>query len=194
MTISLGRRLPGGSSDLPGSHNGSGQSAARRIRLARNPTDTAPLFGLAPSGVCRARPVTRPAGELLPHRFTLTPLALEQASAAVCFLWHFPYPEIRAVGVTHHRALWSPDFPPWLDLAPMSHECQRPGGHPVHHETSSIIACISLFSTRIFHTTPHPPQSMRPPRASLRATKSARFSYANFPFSQDCTIMKQPHF
>ena len=36
------------------------------------PTDTAPLFGLAPGGVCRARPVTRPAGELLPHRFTLT--------------------------------------------------------------------------------------------------------------------------
>ena len=33
----------------------------------------APLFGLAPGGVYRARPVTRPAGELLPHRFTLTP-------------------------------------------------------------------------------------------------------------------------
>ena len=30
------------------------------------------LFGLAPGGVCLARPVTRPAGELLPHRFTLT--------------------------------------------------------------------------------------------------------------------------
>ena len=43
-----------------------------------------------------------------------------QAGVAVCFLWHFPYLEIQAVGVTHHRALWSPDFPPWLDLAPMS--------------------------------------------------------------------------
>ena len=31
---------------------------------------------------------------------------------AVCFLWHCPYPCDRAVGVTHHRALWSPDFPP----------------------------------------------------------------------------------
>ena len=30
------------------------------------------LFGLAPDGVYRAKPVTRPAGELLPHRFTLT--------------------------------------------------------------------------------------------------------------------------
>jgi hypothetical protein len=34
----------------------------------------APLFGLAPGGVCRADPVTRAAGELLPHRFTLTAL------------------------------------------------------------------------------------------------------------------------
>src|SRR5262249_3325687 len=32
----------------------------------------APLFGLAPGGVCRASAVTRAAGELLPHRFTLT--------------------------------------------------------------------------------------------------------------------------
>src|SRR5271157_2951722 len=36
------------------------------------PCRIAPLFGLAPGGVCRARSVTRPAGELLPHRFTLT--------------------------------------------------------------------------------------------------------------------------
>jgi len=37
-----------------------------------SPAPDAPLFGLAPGGVCRARPVTRPAGELLPRRFTLT--------------------------------------------------------------------------------------------------------------------------
>jgi hypothetical protein len=29
---------------------------------------------------------------------------------AVYFLLHFPYP-CRTVGVTHHRVLWSPDFP-----------------------------------------------------------------------------------
>src|SRR6516164_2705596 len=51
---------------------------------------TAPLFGLAPGGVCRARPVARPAGELLPHRFTLT--AVDRSTPAVCFLWHFPFP------------------------------------------------------------------------------------------------------
>src|SRR5262245_51121811 len=42
------------------------------------------LLGLAPGGACRAGPVTRPAGELLPHRFTLT------ARAAVCSLLRFP--------------------------------------------------------------------------------------------------------
>src|SRR4051794_23940918 len=72
MTISLGRRSPGASSDLPGSRHGSGQSAAVGPSLSALPDDVAPLFGLAPGGVCRARPVTRPAGELLPRRFTLT--------------------------------------------------------------------------------------------------------------------------
>jgi hypothetical protein len=32
-----------------------------------------PLFGLAPDGVCLAPAVTGRTGELLPHRFTLTP-------------------------------------------------------------------------------------------------------------------------
>ena len=45
-------------------------------------------FGLAPGGVYRATPVTRGAGGLLPHRFTLTPAA--EAPEAVCFLWHYP--------------------------------------------------------------------------------------------------------
>ena len=43
------------------------------------------LLGLASGGVCLATPVTRNAGALLPHRFTLT-----TAKVAVCFLWHFP--------------------------------------------------------------------------------------------------------
>src|SRR4051812_992333 len=73
MTISLGHRLPGASSDLPGSHNGSGRPAARQDPKER--AGTAPLFGLAPGGVCRARPVTRPAGELFPPRFPLPPPA-----------------------------------------------------------------------------------------------------------------------
>jgi dipeptidyl aminopeptidase/acylaminoacyl peptidase len=45
------------------------------------------LLGLAPGGVYRATPVTRSAGGLLPHRFTLTGA---HYAPAVCSLWHFP--------------------------------------------------------------------------------------------------------
>ena len=47
------------------------------------------LLNLAPDGVCRAGPVARVAGALLPHRFTLTCAARKRPSA-VCSLWHFP--------------------------------------------------------------------------------------------------------
>ena len=47
------------------------------------------LFDLAPGGVCLARLVAQPAGELLPHRFTLT---ARKAREAVYFLLHFPGP------------------------------------------------------------------------------------------------------
>ena len=42
------------------------------------------LLGLAPGGACRAGTVARTAGELLPHRFTLT--ARDERAAAVYFL------------------------------------------------------------------------------------------------------------
>jgi len=49
---------------------------ARRLQRpnprARAGHPIALLFGLAPGGVCRAGAVARAAGELLPHRFTLT--------------------------------------------------------------------------------------------------------------------------
>ncbi len=76
-----------------------------------------PLFGLAPGGVYRAEAVTRPAGELLPHRFTLTATALRRPRRFV-FCGTVPT-RFRAVGVTHHRALRSPDFPPRHDPAAM---------------------------------------------------------------------------
>ena len=52
----------------------SGPPGRKPERVAPGPPQTTNslLFGLAPDGVYRARPVTRPAGELLPHRFTLT--------------------------------------------------------------------------------------------------------------------------
>ncbi|MDB5347371.1 MAG: hypothetical protein JWP89_5748 [Schlesneria sp.] len=51
------------------------------------------LLGLASGGVYRAGPVTRSAGALLPHRFTLTtppPSCEERRLLAVYFLWHCP--------------------------------------------------------------------------------------------------------
>ena len=49
-------------------------------------------LGLAPGGVYRAIGVTADAGELLPHRFTLTrtPLPEGLGPLAVCSLWHCP--------------------------------------------------------------------------------------------------------
>ena len=74
----------------PGVADGSGRPVDRPPMKTAGP---APLFGLAPGGVCRARPVARPAGELLPRRFTLTaPDRSNRTGTAVCFLWHFPYP------------------------------------------------------------------------------------------------------
>ena len=66
------------------------------------------LLGLAPDGVYRAEPVTRSAGELLPHRFTLT----DRETPAGGLLSVALSLTLRPVGVTHHRVLWSPDFPP----------------------------------------------------------------------------------
>src|SRR5262245_55798810 len=75
MAICLGATLPWPTSDQP-------ESPARR---AASPL----LFGLAPGGVCRAIPVAGDAGELLPHRFTLT--ARRERRTAVCSLLHFPW-------------------------------------------------------------------------------------------------------
>ena len=58
-----------------------------RTPAQASPFGSSPL-GLAPGGVYLATPVTRDAGGLLPHRFTLT--AAAETATAVCFLWHCP--------------------------------------------------------------------------------------------------------
>ena len=63
--ISLRRRLPGASSGLTRERHAGRASPDRETGIAL-------LFGLAPGGVYRAGVVTHAAGELLPHRFTLT--------------------------------------------------------------------------------------------------------------------------
>ena len=64
------------------------------------------LLGLAPGGVYRAAPVTRRTGGLLHRRFTLTRPSQPGGLFSVALSRGSP-----RVGVTHHPALWSPDFP-----------------------------------------------------------------------------------
>ena len=97
-----------GLTDTPGSvlpfryrHGSSGHPSTNAVAGAlQRPTRTLGraalnrvLSGLAPGGVYLAAPVTRCAGGLLHHRFTLTPSG--RTSGAVYSLWHLPagYPE-----------------------------------------------------------------------------------------------------
>src|SRR5260370_19604764 len=66
-TIHLGRTSPCASCGLPAGSGGQPSDACAGRRLPAAPLD------LAPGGVYLAARVTPGAGELLPHRFTLTP-------------------------------------------------------------------------------------------------------------------------
>ncbi|BCN44652.1 hypothetical protein RE9431_29290 [Prescottella equi] len=69
-TIHLGTPSPGTSSSPPA---GSGEQPSNTCAAAPVvPEDTGAAFDLAPGGVYLAAPVTRGAGALLPHLFTLT--------------------------------------------------------------------------------------------------------------------------
>src|SRR5437764_10941092 len=79
---------------------------------ARTGRPIALLFGLAPGGVCLADAVTRAAGELLPHRFTLTappPRGTKKRRRSVSVALSVGLPPL---AVSQHPALRSPDFPP----------------------------------------------------------------------------------
>lgn len=72
MVIPLGALLPVRSSNLPESLDG--------------PPLDALLFGFAPDGACLALDVTTETGELLPHRFTLTPPTARRSAFCCAFL------------------------------------------------------------------------------------------------------------
>ncbi len=77
------------------------------------------LLDLAPGGVYQAIAVTCDAGALLPHRFTLTcasTMSKDIAKAIGGLLSVALARSLRTVGVTHHRILRSPDFPPRMKL------------------------------------------------------------------------------
>ena len=105
---------------------------------AKAPCDPCSLFDLAPGGVCLARPVARPAGKLLPYRFTLawreiSPGGLLSVALSLAS---------RPVEVVHHRALRSPDFPLVETPADPSEAREGPGQRPSRslHDPVPIIA------------------------------------------------------
>ena len=99
--IPLRLPLPTASSGLPVSSGGPPSNAHA------GPTRTPIRLDLASGGVCIATPVTWGAGGLLHHRFTLTPRP-EARGGLLSVALSRGSPR---VGVTHHRALRSPDFP-----------------------------------------------------------------------------------
>ena len=94
--IPLGPMLPWGSNDLPGPIPASGSGVG-------TPSS---LFGLSPGGVYPARDVTAPA---VSSYLTISPLPASKDTGGIfsvaLSLGLLP------VGVTHHPALWSSDFP-----------------------------------------------------------------------------------
>jgi hypothetical protein len=102
MVIPLGRRLPVGSSGLP-------RSNAGLQRACRGRTSPPPLFGLAPGGVCRAsRSPDCWCALTAPFHPYLIPVIYRAIGGMLSVALSLAS---RPVGVTHHRVLWSPDFP-----------------------------------------------------------------------------------
>jgi len=125
------------------------------------------LLGLAPDGVYRAEPVARSAGELLPHRFTLTDRETPTGgllSVALSLT-------LRPVGVTHHRVLRSPDFPP-ADSAPgpsaRQKAADRRSSSPLQSLCSVTILnqeCTLQIDAGRFHRAFPPSSAFLPPPA-----------------------------
>jgi len=101
----------------------------------RPPRNPCSLFDLAPGGVCLARPVTRPAGKLLPYRFTLTWREISPGGLLSVALSLTSRP----VEVVHHRVLRSPDFPLVETPADRARSEKVPtSGRPAHSTTQLL--------------------------------------------------------
>ena len=116
--IHLGYASPRTSSDLPGSLCGP------HVPPHPKTGQLAPLFGLAPGGVCRAAECCHRRGALLPHPFTLTaPFA---GGLAVCFLLHFPW--ARAPQALPGALPWEPGLSSTLARSDCLADSARDGG------------------------------------------------------------------
>jgi hypothetical protein len=182
MIISLGRRLPGASSDLPGSHPDRANPPSPFFPCGQS-DDVAPLFGLAPSGVCQAKPVTRPAGELLPHRFTLTPAHRSTPWRSV-FCGTFPSRDQSGGG------RYPPPRPTESGLSstacPQSNVAIKPSAVAIIQSVtnpSSILAHLSPTSTKILqHLANSPAKLHRHPITAACKFYLFNFLTLNFPF------------
>ena len=105
----LPRRYQRGSSGHP-STNAVADALQRPTRALGRAALKRALSGLAPGGVYLAFPVTREAGGLLHHRFTLTCAFRKTEGAGGLFSVALAC-GLPRVGVTHHPALRSPDVP-----------------------------------------------------------------------------------
>ena len=86
----------------------------------------ASLFGLAPSGVCRAVVCYHRRGALLPHRFTLAGVASAKTRRLGGLLSVALSVGSRPPGVTWHFIRRSPDFPPLPPASPEGAAIARP--------------------------------------------------------------------
>src|SRR5664279_4734421 len=104
-TIHLDVPSPARSSGPPA---GSGGQPSNACALPSRTNASRELLDLAPGGVYRAVPVTRDAGGLLHHRFTLTGSPSRETGGLFSVALSRGS---RRVAVDNHPALWSPDFP-----------------------------------------------------------------------------------
>src|SRR5476651_1514133 len=100
------------------------------LATVRFPIWSCSRWGLPCRGCCHPR------GALLPHHFTLAGTA---CAALRRYLSVALSVGSRPPGVTWHRALWSPDFPP---CAYAHSDCLADSGG--HHSTPSPGACLSI--------------------------------------------------
>src|ERR1700687_3011436 len=127
VTICLGRRLPGASSD--------------RYPRARRAAVNALLFGLAPGGVCLAGRSPGRRWALTPpfHPCPTAPLRRsERPGGVISVALSFGSPRL---GVTQRPALWSPDFPPTLIHLSAVTRPPRPG--------SSLPRCLGFLNVSV---------------------------------------------
>ena len=138
MTISLGRRLPDASSSRPGRNGETGRFTSAETGRSRHDR-TSSCLALLPMGFTEP---DRSPGPLVSSYLTVSPLPAGRPAGGL-FSVALSLAS-RPVGVTHHRTLRSPDFPP-ARAAPPPGGSERPraGDHPVRSSSSKAsYACI----------------------------------------------------